>query len=329
MPAFTRFQFFWVLLALLALRIAIGFHFFHEGVVKFRSGDFSAKPFLLEAKGPLAGFFKSFLDDPDGTIRLCLKTEKPLSATEAELAAPEISPELTFMIWNDFCDRIKDHGQFNASEKARAKAILDEHKLHFEAFLSDNRSEIAAYFGGLNRLTGFAKDGPFRKSVAQQVASLGEQVDSIKSDRQKQFRNWSSQVQGTWDSLETQLNSLAMGRGVKPKPLQLHRPFDQPYSWQKVIDRSVPWFDTIVGGLLIVGLFTRFASLAAGSFLASVIATQPPWIPDASPTILYLIEFIGCLLLFASAAGQFGGLDFFRWAQAQQNSSTPDPQSTL
>jgi uncharacterized membrane protein YphA (DoxX/SURF4 family) len=91
--------------------------------------------------------------------------------------------------------------------------------------------------------------------------------------------------------------------------LVLHRPFDQPYSWQKMIDRIIPWFDTVIGVLLIVGLFTRTASLAAAGFLVSVILTQPPWIPGTAPTILYIVELAACLVL-AAAAARIGGLDY-------------------
>jgi uncharacterized membrane protein YphA (DoxX/SURF4 family) len=312
-------------LALIALRIATGFHFFQEGVVKLRSGDFTAKYFLSEAKGPVAPFFKSFLDDPDGTIRLCLKTENPLMASESELVAPEISPEFTQMIWDDFGDRIKDHYRLDEAENTKVTAILNEHKLYLEEFLDENRPELIAYFGGYDRQAGFSKDGQQRQIVAQQVASLGSQIDTIKSDRKKKFQGWSSQVESIWDSLETQLNLLPVKGQSKPKPLPLHRPFDQPYSWQKIIDQVIPWFDTIVGALLIVGFLTRFASLAAAGFLTSVIATQPPWIPGTTPTMLYLIELIGCMLLFATAAGRFGGLDFFRWASTRQDASPRSP----
>lgn len=328
MYPFTRSQFVWVLLALIALRIAIGFHFFHEGIIKFRAGDFTARYFLSEAKGPLAGLFQSFLDDPDGTIRLCLKTENPLAATKAELAAPEISPDFTHMIWSDFGDRVKDHYKLNDLESTKADQILDEHKLYLEEFLEENRAELIAHFGSNDRLAGFVKDGEGRQAVSQQVASLGEQIDTIKSDRKKKFQGWSSQVESIWDSLETQLNQLAINNPAKPSALQLHRPFAQPYSWQKIIDRVVPWFDTIVGALMIVGFLTRFASLAAGGFLASIIATQPPWIAGTTPTILYLIELIGCLLLFVTAAGRFGGLDFFRWAKLRRNEPVAGRNST-
>ena len=78
-----------------------------------------------------------------------------------------------------------------------------------------------------------------------------------------------------------------------------------------MINHIIPWFDTIVGALLIIGLFTRLASLAGAVFLASVIAMQPPWIPGTVPTYYQAIEMFALLVIFATCAGRMGGLDYF------------------
>lgn len=43
--------------ALALLRILIGWHFLYEGIAKFMKPNWSASGFLLQARGPLAGFF--------------------------------------------------------------------------------------------------------------------------------------------------------------------------------------------------------------------------------------------------------------------------------
>jgi len=91
----------------------------------------------------------------------------------------------------------------------------------------------------------------------------------------------------------------------------LHRPFAQKNSRHSLINKVIPWFDLTVGVLLILGLFTRWASLAAAGFLFSVLLTQPFWIPGTVPTYYQGIEMVACLVLFAVHAGRFGGLDYF------------------
>ena len=116
---------------------------------------------------------------------------------------------------------------------------------------------------------------------------------------------------GIWDSYENQVNGLAVYKQAEKAPLKIHRPFDQENSFSKWVDAVIPWFDTVVGGLLIIGLFSRLASLSAAIFLFSVVMTQPPWIPGTTPTYFYVIELVALLVIATTSAGRFGGLDYF------------------
>jgi uncharacterized membrane protein YphA (DoxX/SURF4 family) len=82
--------------------------------------------------------------------------------------------------------------------------------------------------------------------------------------------------------------------------------------------QTVNWIVTIltisVGVCLLLGFFTRLASLAGALFLVGVIATQPPWVADAAPTIMYGIELAALLVLAGTKAGRWLGLDYFTYA---------------
>ena len=58
-------------MSVVALRIAVGYHFFKEGTNKLKYG-FNAYGFLSGAKGPLAPAFKGMLDDSNGMKKLCI-----------------------------------------------------------------------------------------------------------------------------------------------------------------------------------------------------------------------------------------------------------------
>lgn len=62
--------------ALVVLRVSIGFHFFYEGVWKITNPDkFSAEPFLEMAKGPLKPVFDMMIMDKDGSERLAIEVK--------------------------------------------------------------------------------------------------------------------------------------------------------------------------------------------------------------------------------------------------------------
>ena len=60
----------WGLVAIVALRVGIGWHFFMEGSHKVKSGSFSSEGFLKSSEGRLAGMFRGLIWDYDGNIRL-------------------------------------------------------------------------------------------------------------------------------------------------------------------------------------------------------------------------------------------------------------------
>jgi uncharacterized membrane protein YphA (DoxX/SURF4 family) len=193
----------------------------------------------------------------------------------------------------------------------RVEDIFEDHKEQLDDFLRANQTELLSHFSTSDRLTGFERDGDSRADVATYVDSLRYQVDSIRSDRAGKLKGWNQEVVAIWDSLENQVNSLAVDAQAQRPPIPLFRQFDQDTSMSKVIDKVIPWFDTIIGVLLILGLFSRLASGAAALFLFSVIMTQPPWIPGTQPTYFYAIELAACLVIFATCAGRMGGLDYF------------------
>jgi len=51
--------------AIVVLRVLIGWHFLYEGIAKLTSPNWSASGFLLQSRGPLSGFFKSLAADPN------------------------------------------------------------------------------------------------------------------------------------------------------------------------------------------------------------------------------------------------------------------------
>ena len=349
-PHLTRFNLFLIFLSIIALRLFVGYHFHKEGVNKIQYG-FDAQYFLKGAKGPFKDFFLSMTDDANGRMQLgitetqdkegntdfLIKTDRTLAVWDdfVEQATAYYgfgSPELIETIEQEISDietviardeNLASQGEARiANLKAQVTTIkeqpyqvadaLEAHQWEMEDWLLVNRVPVLAWYRGGNRLSGFQRDGEHRDEVAVDVASLRGQVDKIEKDRNKEMTKWKGELAAIWDSLEAQINAIAVDKQARESgALPLHRPFAQKNSRHALINKVIPWFDLTVGVLLILGLFTRWASLAAAGFLLSVLFTQPFWIPGTVPTYYQGIEMVACLVLFAVHAGRFGGLDYF------------------
>ena len=346
----SRFNLFLIFLTIIALRLVVGYHFYKEGVNKLHYG-FDAQYFLKGAKGPFKDMFLSMTDDANGRMQLgitetldkedntdfYINNDRTLAVWDdfIEKATHYYafgSPDLINEIDTELDDYRKlasgdDDSALRAQTRvaeleAQIKAIetqpkrvaevLQSHQWELEDWVNANRVAVLAWYNTSDRLDGFERDGEERDRAARDVASLRGQVDDIQKKRTAEMAKWKGEVAAIWDSLETQINSMPVERQLRDSgEYPLHRPYAQVNSRHAMVNKIIPWFDITVGVLLILGLFTRWASLAAAIFLFSVLMTQPFWVPGAAPTYYQAIEFVACLVLFAIHAGRFGGLDYF------------------
>ena len=287
------------IIALVALRLGTGWHFFSEGRVKLQEGDFNSTGFLSSSHGPLAGFFKGLIWDEDGSIRLGYDQEKE-----------QISAQPTATRWNNYRARaVKRYGLDEKQQKS-AERIWKRHVEQLTWYLGANEEDILRYFQQLERWR-IQQQDPSRR----EVSTLRDQSDTLAKEIAKSRGGWLA----TLDDLETGYQrSLADLAGVA-SPLRMSHPGRRFYD-SRAVDKVLPYFDLLVGICLVLGLFTSTAALAAALFLFSVVLTQFPGSVGAAPVYYQAVEGLGLCLLAALRAGQYAGLDFFTywWWQRSQ-----------
>ena len=138
-------------LALVVLRLCLGCHFLYEGVWKIEHRDqFTAEPFLRQAKGPVAGFFYAMIPDINGRQRLQIIVE--------EKGKKRINSDPIAARWNEYRQKLVDylkprdetdqaavgaHQRFETD----AEKTYNEFKKSLEAYFAANLDRIEAYFG--------------------------------------------------------------------------------------------------------------------------------------------------------------------------------------
>lgn len=187
-----------------------------------------------------------------------------------------------------------------------------------------------------NRLAGFIRDGENRSRSGQDVESLRNQIETIRGDIRSVRGKHAVEIQGIWNGLEEEMNTyglqlsspLETGSTLN-RQVALRKPFEvKPTTQLYWINTIVPYFDITIGILLLLGLFSRVASLAAAGFLLGTIATQPLWVQGHDPKIIWnMVEFGALLVMAATVAGRFGGLDYFLYRMFGK--AQPEPETDL
>lgn len=266
--------------ALFALRIGTGWHFYKEGVKKF-SDDFTSKYLLQEAKGPLADFYLMMIPDREGRTRL--------------------NRDQILADWKSLRERAIGQYGFDDAQKKKANDLLSKRARQLDWFFDENGEDIEEYFLQCDRLREAKADASTRD-----VEFRRKWIVEKQGELQSKVGPWLSEVEQYNKLWERDLNSIATRDQVSPRPLAL------PDPGAMVIDPLVKYGITAIGVCLILGLFTRFASLCGIVFLCSVLASQPYWIPEAKAEFAYyqVVELLALLVLLAFAAGQYAGLDY-------------------
>ncbi len=312
-----------------------------EGSAKVREGNFSSAGFLASAKGPLADKFHSLIPDYDGHFRLPELREfmidknadektaldKNLGGGDAEdteekpaAKKPSINDKLDkskvfsykrlFEYIDSFASRASNLHGFTEEQIQASVVVTTEAKEKLNVVLEDWGSDISKYLKGFERIEKNSVD-----EMRNNVAGMRKQKDSIEYEWKGLARAPLAEIDRILWDVEREVNALATGPqvGKEVRYEKLRMPDAGPID-VRLVDKYLPIFDMSVGILLMLGLLTPIAALAAGIFLASVVLTQFPGYPGTQPTYYQAIEMVGCFVLAFADAGRFAGLDFLPWS---------------
>jgi uncharacterized membrane protein YphA (DoxX/SURF4 family) len=337
--------------ALVLLRLAIGWHFFREGMEKVEydrhDGElrlaFSADSFLSSAKGPLAQLYHSQAPGDHGMRSLLAAPRRnvPPDARQAverakwksdydrrradavkkgEPAPIEFPPSAPYHDWaeqiaNDWRDialRVKNLPGMKDEQKQQVETALQSRLEELTKYLERESAPIAEYRHELWRLENW-RQAP----EARQVPFHDERIAVKAAETAGQPAAWIAEVRGIeanyHDDLSRVLTKEQRGLALTAAALDdaLADPGQKRLDFVNVV---VTCLTIGVGVCLLLGLFTRLASIVGALFLLGVILSQPPWVYGATDTIEHVIEFAGLLVLAGTGAGRWLGLDFFSYA---------------
>lgn len=302
------------------LRLTIGWHFCYQGLVKLEDPQFSAAPFLSQAKGPLGDIYRSLLDDWDGRRRLA-KDSRPQWLKR----------------FDDYLVKFKQRYQPSAEQTAAAEQMAKARQAQTELFLKENEEDLDSYLHELDRLAA-GKESPTPAANAAVPPPADEQdklpqpsktwsfppfqqkrVWDKQTELQGQLKGWLKELDGYFAAFQQDLDGLLdddqRARVGGPEALA------GPPTQIEQVDKIVSYGVTAIGVCLLAGLFTRLASFTGALFLLSIVLAQPDWpglFPAPHPSVghsLFVnkecVEMMAMFALATTRVGRWGGLDFF------------------
>jgi uncharacterized membrane protein YphA (DoxX/SURF4 family) len=282
--------------ALAVLRIVCGLHFFLEGVSHLRDPDWSSAGFRKAAVGPLADFYRSTLPET-GDWAATLGSADDRSADEASKAWQES----VVASWQRLLETRSKAVPLAADARAAAEQSLKAAGGNLADYSKGIAEDLADYRLQVRRLAAMERkpgsaDIPFeRERLAKKRKELAGQASGWMKDAaaigQKLVTEWDDQLP---DAAARSRADAAAG------PSELWR-----------ADRFVSWSLVTIGACLVLGVCVKFNALGGACFLASVLASQPFWVPGAQATYDQWVELAALLAIAALPVGGWSGLDYF------------------
>ena len=355
------------ILALVFLRVVVGWHFFSEGTEKLTydrstgqfNVKFSAEGFLRQAKGPMADSLKSLIPNGHDWEKLLRVPVQQIPLTEQQqkqrqdwqfdyanqrttaakkkeplpIEMPDFSPyrawgDQILSDWQHTLKSVTSMSALDAQQREQAaKAYVKRHQQLVD-YLAAESDVIAEFQHDVWQLAQLKAD-----PKANAVPYHDERIARLAASINRAPRKWVTQVGVFEQGFDDDLRKIFT-------PSQLDDPENQTQITKALSDlqvarlntvnKVVTWLTLGVGICLLLGLFTRLAALAAAGFLVSIMASQPPWVPDANTTYFYyqLVELGSLFVLFATGAGRWGGLDYFLYTVFNRVRARHDRETT-
>jgi uncharacterized membrane protein YphA (DoxX/SURF4 family) len=227
-------------------------------------------------------------------------------------------------MWDEYAAFVKDFAPGVSDEqKTQIDEELRSAKVRFDRWLADKDMYTGAELKTKD-VTEWRKD--YNEALGKFVKLTGKDKDAEAPANEEigvLTKNMQAELKSQSDAMRTQIGAPLLGedraKGYAAKSDERFL-WILPKSWTLIdyIDWSTRWFLLVVGGLLMIGLFTRLSCFAAAGFLLLTILTQPsvPWIPAApmnEGSYLFVnknvIEMVALLALMTTRCGQWAGLD--------------------
>jgi uncharacterized membrane protein YphA (DoxX/SURF4 family) len=303
---------------LILLRLAIGWHFFYEGMLKVRSTwigptttnrPFTSAGYFREAPGPLGKGWRWALGDPDQEALAHLEV-KPLGDKDdpATDKPQQRMPRVLEREWDDYLNRFTQHYLLDNVQSVQGEAKLDQSKAKVVDWLTytppvkeTDREKDPKY-----ALLTAEQKHTYASGEVKRRMSMAERIDEYRArladlhDTSRKMWVMGKDVEGArLAAAKSEVAGLRAGllRDLDEQTQEMKTSLDSILTpKQKALgpvpaaqgSRVVEWVDfltrwglVVIGGCLMIGLLTRTSAWLGAGFLLMTTLAMPslPWLP--------------------------------------------------
>jgi uncharacterized membrane protein YphA (DoxX/SURF4 family) len=310
-------------LLLVVLRLVLGWHFLVEGYFKIRSHQigktstntpWTSEPFFREAYGPMDDWYRERLGLSDEAALAKINADRPIE-------------------WDQYANRLSQHYDLNAEQRSAIQARLDELKQDFAGWLKGQSTSTVskpAIWGTTEvrqtvpeRLAEYeAKKKQAREIQDSEQPAFNQSVNAAKArtlklEAARILNDLITEFDARTAAMKAAVVEAAKLADAQKAKGELPEPAVSPRIIQR-LDKLTMWMQAILGGFLLIGLFTRFSSLVLAGFLLQVVLLMPALPSSPTPpgemghymyVDMHVIEMVALLVLAAIPTGKWFGLD--------------------
>jgi uncharacterized membrane protein YphA (DoxX/SURF4 family) len=269
----------------------------HEGLWKYHHASFSAEPFLRQARGPFASWYRGLVPDYFGQERLNLK-----AMTER---------------WQRYQNQFAEHYRFDEKQRAAADVQRGLAVRQLQGILMTDdqpavlKPEIVEYHRKLA-----AWRAAERASATRDIPYQQQRHYEALNELQRLAAPYLAEVDKIDARYRDELNQLAT-----PQQVSTAGQFVGTLTTLDYLEELTTYSLMAIGLCLMVGLLTRIASLGGAVFMLTAVVlpqidwppSYPPLPPSAGHSLFVtkeVIEMLALLALAATPVGRWGGLDY-------------------
>ncbi len=217
--------------------------------------------------------------------------------------------------WKADAEKFAAFYHFNDKQKADAEALVSDTHQRMKEELEDYEPDIRLYRELVARAKAM-QSVPGADTIPNEVARIAAAQQNPLGERGLNGQSSpTTTTPAAWQATAKDIDQLFHDqlRGLLTNDQREMAVPPSDASRLHKIDTTIAWGLMIVGGCLIVGLFTRLAAVVGALFLLSIICAQPPWLATSVQTYTYnqTVEMLALLALATTPVGRWGGLDYF------------------